>query len=207
MNSRELAYAQNPEEARLGFLGALVAGVAMPVFSATGLVHVWIGSDFLLLTVGAFLTSAAFVLEPKLAFVLPFRAAHLAVIDDHTGIPVFTYTWGRGASGFDGDLFSGMMHGVSMIVGESVKRGELEEIVMTRAVLIVQHSDDYPASCVLVASNSSKVLRNTLRDFTRHFFAEYGPHLKTPNNLTPFRGAVRLVREYFPFVPEYEVIP
>lgn len=188
--------------ATFSFAGAILAGILMPIFSAIGLVHILIGSDFLLLTGGAFIMSLSFVKESRLAYVLPFKVERLLVFETSSGIPLYTHKWTKEASSIDEGLFSGMVQGVSMIVKESVQKGDIMEIKLSQAILIMERSE--PIACVLVATKPSKTLRHALDRFAKRFFEEYSDKFDRYTNTWEFEGATKLVEEYFPFVPEYD---
>ena len=91
-----------------------------------------------------------------------------------------------------------------MIMSESVKRGNVEEIKLTQAILILRRSERLPAACVLVASRPSRALRDALDGFARRFFEEYSEQFAHSSNISLFAGATQFIEEYFPFVPEYD---
>ncbi|MHA1146595.1 MAG: hypothetical protein ACTSRW_17800 [Candidatus Helarchaeota archaeon] len=177
--------------ATYSFTGAILAGIVMPIFSATGVIHVLIGADFLLLTGGAFIMSISFIKEPRLAYILPFKAHRLMVLHTGASIPIFIHTWDKEFRTTDGQLFSGMVQGVSMLLEES-------------AILILEHSQVYPIICVLIATKASRILRTALDGFAEKFFSRYSDKFKKPNYTSQFSDATTLIDEFFPFIPEYD---
>ncbi len=95
---------------------------------------------------------------------------------------------------------TGMIQGVSMIVKESVNKGDVQEIKMAEATLIYERSPVYPVACILVASKASKTLRDSLDAFSTKFFHQFGDKLEDSNNVTQFRPAEKLVEECFSFL-------
>ena len=93
------------------------------------------GIPFTLAGIGGVMMFFAYSHEPKLLFILPFTAIRLTVIDTSVGYPIFTHTWNHKGRLADETLFSGMLHGVSMIIQESLQSGEVQEIRVTDAII------------------------------------------------------------------------
>ena len=170
---------------RLNFAGALITGIIAPLFAALldDILPAW---NLPLVGTGALLISIAFVYQPQLAYILPFRALRLAVIETESGIPFYTYTWSKTEGIIDETLFSGMMYAVSQILEESIQKGNIREINLEEAILILQRSKDYPAVCVLITNKSSKALRHALNSFAEKFFNEYSQYIKEPIDQNAF---------------------
>lgn len=186
---------------------ALAGGSLIGALPWVGLVSTFVqdipASDLVLASSGILLIGVAFALEPKLAFVLPFRALRLAVVETKAGIPLFAHSWRSKEAMIDDDLFSGMLQGISSFVQESLGAGNLREIQLDQAVLLL-HRGERNVTFVLVVTQTSKALREALRLFAAKFFAEFADKLDKPNKVSQFKPASKLVEECFPFVPEYE---
>lgn len=96
-----------------------------------------------------------------------------------------------------------MLQGVSLIVKESLSRGEVQEITVTEGIMILRRSIKHPIACVLVADKSTKSLRHALDIFAAKFFNDYASFFDDPTRIDVFRGASTLISECFPFVPDY----
>ncbi|MFX0101760.1 MAG: hypothetical protein ACFFCS_19505 [Candidatus Hodarchaeota archaeon] len=176
----------------------IVVGVFIPTFiSSTEL-------TFIEVSVGTLLVVIGLVKEPRLAYVLPFKVLRLAVIDTGGGLMLFNHSWLRDDEVVDDQLFSGMIQGIGMILDEAVRRGNVEEIKLNKAILILERSEKYPVACVLVASNSSRSLRIALSNFASKFYSQFSQHFNPPYETTVFEPAKELVEECFQFVPEYD---
>lgn len=183
---------------------ATIMGLFFPLQVPTpgGEVTVWLSQPIQAL--GVLLTVYGLARAPALVYVLPSRVLRLMVLDLKSGIPLFAHTWQTRAGLADEDLFSGMLQGVSMIVREAVNRGNVQEILLERAVLVIRRVEGSPVTCILVTTRASARLREALGVFASRFVEEYGDALKrNPNNVTQFHGATGIVAECFPFVPEY----
>jgi hypothetical protein len=106
----------------------------------------------------------AFARQPKLAYVLPFKAYRLTVLDTGGGTPIYNHTWQPSKEQVDETLFSGMLQGVSVILKESLNQGNVREISMDEGIMILQRSLAKNIACVLVASKSSCSRSDSTRD-------------------------------------------
>ena len=144
-----------------------------------------------------------FIREPRLAYILPFKAERLLVLETIGGIPLYSHTWDTGSNLIDEDLFSGMIQGVSVIVRESINKGDVQEIKIAEAILLMKRDENHPVICVLVANKASKFLRDALDGFAKQFFKMFSKGFNNPTLVSQFYGASKLVEQFFPFVPKY----
>ncbi len=135
---------------------------------------------------------------------LPFRVLRLTVVHLDAGIPMFTHTWKSGRGLIDEDLFSGLMHGLRLIIRESILHGEFRDINLDVASIIINRVKDFPVMAILVTRKSSRVLRQALSTFTERFIEKFRNALVKPNDSTQFEGAKILVQECFNFLPEFD---
>jgi hypothetical protein len=101
------------------------------------------------------------------------------------------------------ELFSAMLQGIGLIVDEAVKKGTLEELVVTNGHIILKRSSTRPVAFVLVASKTSKSLRAALNNFADKFVTRYDADLEQIRDVTGFQEANSLVEACFPFIPDY----
>ncbi len=87
---------------------------------------------------------------------------------------------------------------------ESLDQGNIEEIKLTKGVLILQRNQQSNIACILVATRSSRTLKEALIRFTERFCQEYGQFFSEKSDIMRFAPAGKLVAECFPFVPEYD---
>jgi hypothetical protein len=147
--------------------------------------------------------SIGFAKEPKLPYILPFKAYRLTVIDK-SGIPLFTYNWAPLKDLVEKELFSGMLQAVSAFVDESLRKGDIREIRLAEALLILQPSNQFPIVSVLFTNKSSQSLKHALDIFTTRFVEDFSQHFAPPINTKLFNAASDLVSDFFSFVPEHE---
>ncbi len=139
---------------------------------------------------------------PKLAFVLPFKALRLMVVENGSGLTLFTHLWEHGRKLINEDLFSGLVQGMSMALKESMgDAGELSEIKMDQGVLLLHRVLGQPVMYMLASTRASRTLRDALRDFGTKFGKQYGSCFSCANDTSQFDSASTLVEECFPFIP------
>jgi len=185
------------------FLGVFFCLIAI-ITMISGIMQVLPGILALLGAIGAVLMVSAYGKQPKLLFILPFKALRLVVMDTESGISLFTHTWNAGSNLIDDDLFTGMLQGINSIVKESVKRGAVQEIRMADAIIMTSYDNRYPIACVLIATNPSKSLRDSLHLFAQQFTTRYNTCFDNYNEVSQFSGASDMINACFPFVPVYD---
>lgn len=153
--------------------------------------------------IGALTTAYIFKKQPKLAYVLPFRASRLTVLDSRRGISIFDHVWDKTSSAIDDVLFGGMMQGISVILTETVNRGNIRQIELEHAILIVYRDENYPVAFVLLSNEFNKALRLALKRFAERFYLEFSDKFADLSNVSQFDPASKLIEEVFPFIPEY----
>ena len=151
---------------------------------------------------GTILMSVVIARHPRVLFILPFKALRLTVLDTDSGIPLFHHTWENAGQIGDEDLYAGMLQGVTLIIKESLNQGDVQEIKMSHATILVQRSPQYPLACIIVALKVSRSLRDALDLFAGKFYAQFSEGFANSNRVTQFDPASVLVAECFPFVPE-----
>ncbi|MFX1392722.1 MAG: hypothetical protein ACFFAH_04025 [Promethearchaeota archaeon] len=158
----------------------------------------------LFISIGALIISIIHIKQPKMAFILPFKALRLTVIYPKRGISIFSYTWSSGRDMIHEDLYCSMLHGISMIIKESIKRGNIRQIQTDYATIILYRDESIPIICAMAASNYSSSLKNALEIFSKKFNEKYSAYYSNPNEISQFENAIALINECFAFVPEYE---
>jgi hypothetical protein len=146
----------------------------------------------------------ALVKEPRLAFVLPFKVMRLVIFETKGGLPIYTKNWieSESRSLKDEALFSSMLQGIGMILGEAVKKGTIREIQLTDAILLLHRNEEFSIACVLVATKSTKTLRHALNEFAEEFYETFSEKFDILSEPQRFEDASSLVEQHFAFVPE-----
>ncbi len=157
---------------------------------------------FITHSLGALFTIIVIWKEPKVIYILPFKAYRLLVVETNAGIGLFKHDWAK-LRAVDENVFTMVLQAVGSILDELLKKGAIREIKMDRAVLLIQHNEDYPVASVLVTTKSSKSLRYGLKKFNSQFIEEFKSHFGGLYEVSRFKKAKVLVEEFFDFVPDY----
>lgn len=160
--------------------------------------------DRMFQAVGALMHAIIFAKHDQLCYTLPFKTQRLVVFNTKSGISLFTFTWHRPDRLIDEDLFSSMFQGMSLLVNESVNKGHVQEIKMEKGVLLLSTEFKHPVASVLVASKSSRVLREGLAAFTRQFIEAFGQYIDKNKSTDVFNDAKKLVGSCFGFIPVFD---
>ncbi len=152
---------------------------------------------------GAVVIGFIWIYKISLLYILPYKAFRLTIIETKGGLPLYTHIWNRREGMADDALFSGMLQGIGMILKETMDKGNVREIILDEATLILQYNEQYSIACMLVTTRSSQWLKRSLAYFVDEFIAEFADHLVSPSEIWRFKSASELVTECFPFVVEY----
>ncbi|MHA2270520.1 MAG: hypothetical protein ACXACI_01570 [Candidatus Hodarchaeales archaeon] len=186
---------------RLNLLGAIFLGILSSLAVGSGLTLIIPGIASAFISSGALLMAIAFVSQPKIGYVLPFKAERLTVIDIDSGIPLFTHTWNKKEEMLDDVLFSGMIGGLSHFTTEALRKGDIREVHLDQAILILERHKEHPVFFVLVTSNPSPSLRSALTSFAEKFSKEFSFVVLDTD---AYEAASNIILTCFPFVPEYD---
>jgi hypothetical protein len=164
------------------------------------------GIDAITFSIGFFLISTQFAKHPTILFLLPFRVIRLDVIHNKSGVGLFTHYWEKKAE-FSETLYSGMIHAVRGIIDETIKRGEIQEIKLENAIIILRHSIKFKGLYVLVSTKSSKILRDAFDQFVSAFERKFGNSIDNITDISSLYSAKEFITQYFSFVPQFDFTP
>ena len=137
--------------------------------------------------------------QPKIFYVLPFRAFRLTVIYRGSGISWYDYKWTESEL-IDDILLSGLLHALQSMSEDVIKRGHIKEVILEEGVLIFQITEHTIIG--LLSSKGSKVLRQGLQEFSSAFEQKFHNILKTEANIMDnFKSASELIQEHFEYIP------
>ena len=184
------------------FGGILFSFVTATMYLLGTFVKIFNSLGFITHSLGALFTIIVIWKEPKIIYILPFKAYRLLVVETNAGIGLLKHDWAK-LSAVDENVFTMVLQAVGSILDEILKKGEIREIKMDRAVLLIQHDKNYPVASVLITTKSSKSLRYGLKKFNSQFIDKFKSHFGGLYEVGRFREARALVEEYFDFVPDY----
>ncbi len=201
-------YLKSPKNLKLYasmiLLGGITLGIGGPLVGITGINVIIPGIETFFTAGGALFVSISFVKQPKLAYVLPFKAVKLVVIEIKRGITLFSYNWIEKEETVEDIQFTAMISSVSKFIEEIVQKGGVRELYLEKATLILDTHSDSPVSAVILTNKSNKTLKNALSRFSRDFFQDYSKYFSASIDTEQYKNAYKLVKEHFPFVPEYK---
>jgi len=150
---------------------------------------------------GWYIIIYAITKEPKLLYILPFTVYRISV-KDIEGSPLFDHDWSE--SNINEKVFTGFTNAVQLMSEEVMQIGGLLDINLQEGILIVYNSKFITVG--LVASKSSKLLRDCVRNFTHDFEEQFEYLLKTSNkDMKKYEPAYNLIDRHFSNFP-YRII-
>ncbi|MFW9952160.1 MAG: hypothetical protein ACFFKA_18720 [Candidatus Thorarchaeota archaeon] len=157
---------------------------------------------FIMHSIGAIITVIVLWKEPKIIYILPFKAYRILVLDTGAGIALFKHDWAK-LKNIEENIFSMVLQAVGNVLNEVLKKGEIREIQLERAVLLIQHDEKFPIASIIIASKSSKALKFSLKIFHEKFISRFKNDLKNLHDVSKFVEANNIVNDIFDFVPIY----
>ena len=175
--------------------GALYAiGSLIKVFNAIG---------FFVNGIGAFITILVILKDPRIIYILPFKAYRILVVDTIASVALFKYDWAK-AGEVEENIFTMMIQAIGSVLDDILKKGDVQEIQMDRAVILINHNNENSIASVLIASKSSKSLRYGLKRFNEEFVTQFQKTLEDSRKVSDFVEGSKIVEQVFGFVPSYK---
>ena len=159
------------------------------------------GISELSFALGILLITGTFLYQPGLLFILPFKTSRLGVFNEK-GVPLFSHQWISTEDDPISELyFTEMQEGVSTILSESLKQGNVREIHLEKSILIINRHKNF--SFVLLTAQTSKLLITALNTFSEKFVTKFEELLAKSVFIDPedHATASTIVSECFPFLP------
>ncbi len=191
-----------PEDHRhysfINLIGASIAGPGSVVVFVSGVIWILPGIDYLFVAIGSLLCSFAFLKEPKLGFVLPFKVFSMTAFGIDSGLPVYSHYWDK-SEFTDYTMVSGMIKGISDIFQESFNKGSIREVIFEEGILLIYSLNN--VGYVLLVSNTSYALRQSLELFANKFNNRYKKLIDSENiNIALYEDSDDIIEYAFPFV-------
>ncbi|MFX1340523.1 MAG: hypothetical protein ACFFDK_18080 [Promethearchaeota archaeon] len=189
-------------EARIFFIGTLLCTIgAFSIYMLT----IWIPISILLsdifIVIGAVIFTVAIIREPKLLYILPFTIYRI-LVKDKEGFPLFDHDWSE--SDISEITFTGFINAVQLMSEEVLAIGGVVDIHLEEGILTLHKSELITVG--LVASKSSKLLRESLVNFSNDFQKRFERELKNSvKDMDKYDAAYELIEKYFSNFP-YRII-
>ncbi len=175
--------------------GAMYAiGTFIRTFNAIG---------FFVNGIGAFITILVILKDPRIIYILPFKAYRILVVDTKASVALFKYDWAK-AGEVEENIFTVMIQAIGDVLDDILKKGDVQEIQMDRAVILITHNNENSIASVLIASKFSRSLRYGLKRFNEEFVARFQKTLEGSRKVSDFDESLKIVERVFDFVPSYK---
>ena len=158
---------------------------------------------FIVNGIGAITTIIVILKDPRIIYILPFKAYRILIVDTNESVSIFEHNWAK-IGELEENMFSMMLQAIGGVLDAILKKGEVQEIQMDRAVLLIHHDKTYPIASVLIATKSSKSLRYGLRRFNEEFITNFRQNLDGERRAGEFEEVREIVDEVFDFIPHYK---
>jgi hypothetical protein len=188
--------------ARSLIIGTILFSIISVILYALGtIIKIFNPFAFLTSGCGAFITILVILKDSKIMYILPFTAYRIIVVDTTEGIALFKHDWSE-LGDIEENIFSMVLKAVGSVLDEILKKGDIREIQMDRAVLLIQHDKRFPIASVLVTSKSTKSLRYGLKIFNDEFIAKFYHDKLDFHEVSKFKEADMIVDKIFDYIPD-----
>ena len=156
------------------------------------------------MAIGTLLIALVLIKHPKLAYILPFKAYRILIMDTKSGIILFKHDWNKLEAEGSENIFSGMLQAISTMFDQTINKGNVRDINFDEAILTLKISRKTPIACILISSNISRTLRTSFNNFSTQVFSDYeNKEEKSLVKKNYERGKI-IIENYFPFVPSHD---
>jgi len=160
---------------------------------------------FIVNGIGALTTIIVILKDPRIIFILPFKAYRILIVDTNGSIALYKHDWAK-VGELEENMFSMMLQAIGNVLDDILKKGEVQEIQMDRAVLLIQHDKTHSIASVLIASKSSRSLKYGLKRFNEKFITVFQSSLDGERKIGMFEKTSEIVDKVFDFVPSYKTV-
>ena len=186
------------------FIGSAIFSIVTGVMYAIGtFIKTFNAIGFFVNGIGAFITILVILKDPRIIYILPFKAYRILVVDTIASVALFKYDWAK-AGEVEENIFTMMIQAIGSVLEEILKKGDVQEIQMDRAVLLIKHNKENNIASVLITSKFSKSLRYGLKRFNDEFVGRFQRSLENPRKVSDFVEGSKIVEDVFDFVPSYK---
>ncbi len=195
-------YKQN---ALLVLIGAFIFG-PLVIFSFMFRLGTYIpGISALLSGLGVLISTIGLQKSPHLIYALSAKAIKLNVVDEESGLTLYTYDFSPDLIGVEDTLISSVIESISNFTQEVLQKGRIKEIILADGVIYISQYTIYRIHFILISNTQSRVLRNNLEVFANSFVEIYGEELdkmtKPVIETSVYESADQFIPEAFPYIP------
>ncbi len=157
---------------------------------------------FIIHSVGAFINIIVILKEPRIIYILPFKAYRILVVDTNESVALFKYDWAK-VGELEETMFSMMLQAIGTVLDDILKKGKVQEIQLDRAVLLIHHDEKQSIASILIATKSTKSLRYGLKRFNEECVECFQSSLDTEKDFGKLEEVKEIIEKVFDFVPRY----
>ena len=184
--------------------GSTIFSIVTGVMYAIGtFIKTFNAIGFFINGIGAFITILVILKDPRIIYILPFKAYRILVVDTIASVALFKYDWAK-AGEVEENIFTMMIQAIGSVLDDILKKGDVQEIQMDRAILLIKHNKENSIASVLIASKFSKSLRYGLKRFDEEFVGRFQKTLESSRKVSDFVEGSKIVEHVFDFVPSYK---
>ena len=182
----------------LNVLGTYLWGIQPLWIEVTELEKMFPGIAIGSMAIGMLIIAIIFIIEPKLAYILTFKAYRIIIQDTKSGNIVFKHDWNKLETLDSEKIFSGMMQAIRTMFDKTINKGNVRKIKFDEAEITFKVSKEAPLACILISSDSSITLRNSFTKFADDVFKDYKNIEKNSHSMNKYDN---LLVKHFPFIP------
>jgi len=187
-------------------IGSTLFSIVTALMYALGtFVRIFNSIAFIVNGIGAFTTIIVILKDPRIIFILPFKAYRILIVDTNESVALFKHDWAK-VGELEENMFSMMLQAIGNVLDDILKKGEVQEIQMDRAVLLIHHDKIHSIASILIASKSSKSLKDGLKRFNEKFITVFRSNLDDDRKVGRFEETREIVNKIFDFVPNYKEV-
>jgi len=153
------------------------------------------------MALGILIIAIIMIKEPKLAYILPFKAYRILIQRTDDGTILFQHDWNQFETEFSEKTFSGMMQAINTMFNKTINKGNVRKIKFDEAEITFKASKEIPLACILISSDSSITLRNSFSKFANDVFKDFIIDEKNAHSMTKYDNGIVFLEKYFPFIP------
>jgi len=186
------------------FIGSTLFSVVTAAMYTLGtFIRTFNSIAFIVHSIGAITNIIVILKDPRIIYILPFKAYRILVVDTNASVALYKYDWAK-VGELEESMFSMMLQAIGNVLDDILKKGQMQEIQMDRAVLLIHHDKIHSIASILIASKSTKSLKYGLKRFNEQFITYYQSSLKDERKLGMFEDARNIIDNVFDFVPNYK---
>lgn len=189
-------------KAALFFIGMITSISSVPIYLLGIAEHsTAIFLSGITISAGTIIFNITIIREPKLLYIFPFTIYRI-LVKDQAGYLLYDHDWSD--SDISDEVFMGFINAVQLMSEEVIHLGGLLDINLTEGMLILYESEYITVG--LVSSKSSKLLRDSLVNFSDDFEMKFQRELKkNTKDREEYETAHELIEKYFSNFP-YKLI-